>query len=158
MLPALAPPHTRTDAAAGNASTTGAHPDATSTEGATTIAAPDAALQQVLELDGALAIALVDLGSGMALATRNVVPFDLELAAAVNTEVVRAELRAIESLGLREQIEDILITLSGQYHLIRLSSRPDLAGVFSYLVLDRRRSNLALARRALKALEDQLEL
>ncbi|WP_309134545.1 hypothetical protein [Cellulomonas sp.] len=94
----------------------------------------------------------------MALATRNVVPFDLELAAAGNTEVVRAELRAIESLGLREQIEDILITLSGQYHLIRLSSRPDLAGVFSYLVLDRGRSNLALARRALKALEDQLEL
>lgn len=119
---------------------------------------PDAALQQLLELDGALAIALVDLGSGMALAQQSTVPFDLELAAAVNTEVIRAKMRAIESLGLGETIEDILITLGSQYHLIRLSARPELAGVFSYLVLDRSRSNLALARRALKGLEDQLDI
>jgi predicted regulator of Ras-like GTPase activity (Roadblock/LC7/MglB family) len=123
-----------------------------------TMATPDAALQQILELDGALAIALVDLGSGMALAQQSKVPFDLELAAAVNTEVIRSKMRAIESLGLGETIEDILITLGSQYHLIRLSARPDLAGVFSYLVLDRGRSNLALARRALKGLEDQLDI
>ncbi|MBB2924797.1 hypothetical protein [Cellulomonas cellasea] len=122
------------------------------------MATPDAALQQILELDGALAIALVDLGSGMALAQQSKVPFDFELAAAVNTEVIRAKMRAIESLGLGETIEDILITLGSQYHLIRLSARADLAGVFSYLVLDRGRSNLALARRALKGLEDQLDI
>lgn len=120
--------------------------------------APDTALARTLDLDGALAVALVDYGSGMALATRSNVPFDLELAAAVNTEVIRAKLRAIESLGLDETIEDILITLTGQYHLIRLASRPGLGGVFSYLVLDRGRANLALARRALKQLEDEIDL
>ncbi|GIG39007.1 hypothetical protein [Cellulomonas phragmiteti] len=120
--------------------------------------APDVALSRTLDLDGALAIALVDYGSGMALATRTNVPFDLELAAAVNTEVIRSKLRAIESLGLDETIEDILITLTGQYHLIRLASRPGLTGVFSYLVLDRAKANLALARRALKQLEDEIDL
>jgi len=119
---------------------------------------PDAALTRTLDLEGALAVALVDYGSGMALATRANVPFDLELAAAVNTEVIRAKLRAIESLGLEETIEDILITLTGQYHLIRIASRPGLTGVFSYLVLDRARANLALARRALKQLEDDIDL
>lgn len=122
------------------------------------MSAPDAALAKTLDLEGALAVALVDYGSGMALATRNNVPFDLELAAAVNTEVIRAKLRAIEALGIEETIEDILITLAGQYHLIRLSSRPGLTGVFSYLVLDRTRANLALARRALKQLEDDIDL
>ena len=83
----------------------------------------EAALSKVLELDGAIAIAVVDYSSGLALVQKQAAPFDLELAAAANTEVIRAKLRAIEQLGLEDGIEDILITLGRQYHLIR---QPDI--------------------------------
>ena len=54
-------------------------------------------------------------------------------------------------------VEDILITLGRQYHLIRplTSSKGSL---FLYLALDRTRSNLALARHALKRVESGLEV
>jgi hypothetical protein len=65
----------------------------------------------------------------------------------------------VESLRLDDQIEDILITLSKQYHLIRLlkSQRSD-QGLFLYLVLDRGKANLALARHALKRLEGDISI
>jgi hypothetical protein len=84
---------------------------------------------------------------------------DLDLAAAGNTEVVRAKMRTVESLRLNDSVEDILITLTGQYHLIRLLSNADGAhNLFLYLVLDRSRANLALARHHLKRIESDLEI
>ena len=83
---------------------------------------------------------------------------DLDVAAAGNTDVVRAKMRTMESLGLDDSIEDILITLGKQFHLIRLVSSPTGQGLFLYLVLQKGRSNLALARRQLEVLEKQLEI
>ncbi len=76
-----------------------------------------------------------------------------------NTEVIRAKMRTMESLRLDDQIEDILITLAKQYHLIRLlkSSRSD-QGLFLYLVLDRGKANLALARHSLKRIEGDISI
>jgi len=65
----------------------------------------------------------------------------------------------MESLGLDDTIEDILITLGKQYHLIRLlKNSRDEHGLFLYLVLDRQRANLALARHNLKRLEGELSV
>ena len=51
-------------------------------------------------------------------------------------------------------IEDILITLGKQYHIIRPSSRQE--GVFLYFVLDKQRSNLAMARRKTQDVDKEM--
>jgi hypothetical protein len=102
------------------------------------------ALNELLTTDGAMCCALVDANSGMMLGSAGS-GVDLDLAAAGNTEVMRAKLKTMQSLGLNDTIEDILITLGKQYHIIRpMANR---IGLFLYLVLDKNRSNLALARR-----------
>lgn len=113
------------------------------------------AMEQAMSIDGALAAALVDYRSGMCLAQTGSA-LNLELAAAGNTQVVRAKLQTIESLGLKKGIEDILITLADQYHLIRLA--PNHQGLFLYLVLDKNKGNLALARYKLTDIERGLQV
>lgn len=112
-------------------------------------------MEAALSIDGALAAALVDYRSGMCLAQAGG-GINLDLAAAGNTQVVRAKLQTMESLGLRRGIEDILITLVDQYHLIRLI--PNNAGLFLYLVLDKNKGNLALARYKLTEIERSLKV
>ena len=81
---------------------------------------------------------------------------NLEVAAAGNTEVVRAKRKAMTSLNIKDGIEDILITLGKQYHLIRpLRTRSTL---FFYLALDRSRANLAMARISLADVEKDLQV
>lgn len=104
-------------------------------------------LDELLNLDGALASAIVDSNSGMLLGDAGG-GLDMELAAAGNTEVVRAKLKTMKSLNLNDVIEDMLITLGKQYHIIR--PLPSAEGVFFYYVLDKSKSNLALARRKLQ--------
>ncbi|MGW1782230.1 hypothetical protein ACWCQQ_24290 [Streptomyces sp. NPDC002143] len=118
----------------------------------------ETALKEAMTVDGALGVALVDYESGMSLGTLGGGPqLDLELAAAGNTEVVRSKMRTLTSLHMDDTIEDILITLGRQYHLIRpLSSTTGT--LFLYLALDRSRSNLALARHSLKKIESTLEV
>jgi hypothetical protein len=101
-------------------------------------------LDELLTLDGAMCAAVVDSGSGMMLGAAGS-GVDLEVAAAGNTEVVRSKMKVMRALGLNDVIEDILITLGKQYHIIRPSSRKE--GVFIYYVLDKQRANLAMARR-----------
>lgn len=120
----------------------------------------EAALKEAMNIDGALGASLVDWESGMSLGAAGGGKYlDLDVAAAGNTEVIRAKMRTMEALRLDDSIEDILITLAKQYHLIRLlrNSRNE-QGLFLYLVLDRQRANLALARHALKRIEGEIAL
>lgn len=114
-------------------------------------------LSSAMELDGAIAAALVDWESGMTLGTAGGgADFDVEFAASGNTQVVKAKMAVMRDLGLPGSIEDILITLSSQYHLIRpLTSNPSL---FLYLAIDGKRGNLGLARHRLRAIESKLSI
>ena len=119
-------------------------------------------LEQITEdlsqISGFVAAAVVNAESGMSLATRSTdSSFAIEIAAAANTEVVRAKNDARRALGLEDsKIEDILITLSTQYHLIRPSAKNPM--LFIYLALDRTRANLALARHTLSTAESKLDI
>ena len=101
-------------------------------------------LDELMSLDGAMCAAVVDSASGMMLGSAGS-GIDMEIAAAGNTEVVRAKIKTMRALGLNDVIEDILISLGKQCHIIRPSARQE--GVFIYLVMDRARANLAMARR-----------
>ena len=112
-------------------------------------------LEDLMHIDGAMAAAVVDSNSGMVLGKVGG-GLDLDVAGAGNTEVVRAKLKTMKSLGLKDEIEDILITLGKQYHIIRpMTQRP---GVFVYLVLDRAKANLALARIKTNEIEGTMTL
>ena len=117
----------------------------------------ETALKEAMEIDGALGVALVDYDSGMALGTLGGGRYlDLEVASAGNTEVIRAKMRTLQALNLDQKIDDILITLSSQYHLIRLLSSRQGGGLFLYLALDRDKANLAMARHRLRQVESAL--
>ena len=122
------------------------------------MATVDETLKGALEIEGAIAAALVDYESGMSLGQAGGGAIDLDVAAAGNTDVVRAKLRTMQRLGLSEQIEDILITLGTQIHLIRLIQSQSGQGLFLYLVLKKDSSNLAMARRQLTILERDLAI
>jgi hypothetical protein len=123
------------------------------------MAGMDVSLNEMMSIDGTIGAAIVDHGSGMALGTLGgSKELDLQVAAAGNTEVIKAKLRTMNSLGLKDGIEDILITLTGQYHIIRPITGRSGKGQFLYLALDRTRANLALARHLLKTIEEKLEL
>ena len=109
-------------------------------------------LKDLLSLAGALCAAVVDYDSGMMLASVGT-GVDMEIASAGNTEVVRSLTRTMDLLNLQDNVEDILISLGRQYHLIRPMKKQK--GLFLYFVLDRARANLALARRMLLQAEGE---
>ena len=111
-------------------------------------------LPKLMEIDGCIGCCIVDSNSGMMLGAAGGGPISLEIAAAGNTEVVRSKRKTMKALNMNDQIEDMLITLGRQYHLIRPLASND--ALFIYLVLDKQRSNLAMARHQLQAIERDL--
>ncbi|MFB7473293.1 hypothetical protein [Kitasatospora sp. NPDC056184] len=120
----------------------------------------ETSLKEAMAIEGAIGVALVDYGSGMALGTLgDGGELDLNVAAAGNTDVVRAKMRAMEHLNLLDnEIEDILVSLTTQYHLLRPLTTQGGRGLFLFLALNRGRANLAMARHQLKRIESTLEV
>lgn len=114
-------------------------------------------ISELANIQGFIAACLVDSESGLMLAQETSgAKFDIEAAGAANTEVVRAKNEAIQTLGLDDGIEEILISLGTQLHLLRpLASNPM---VFVYVALERKKANLGLARIAVKNIEGTLKV
>ena len=97
------------------------------------------------DASGFIAASLVDLDSGMTLAVKSVRPeFDLTAASAYNSELVKQKLKIMRTLGLTGTIEDMLISLTDQIHLVKLVG----PNTFLYLAVDKSLSNLAIVRAA----------
>lgn len=102
-------------------------------------------LARAREIEGYVASCLVLWSNG------GVVCFDgsidLRPAAVITAEVMRRKQKTIEDMGIDDEAEDLLITSTNQYHLLRdLHSE---VPAFIYIVLDRTRSNPMLAKLAL---------
>jgi len=114
-------------------------------------------LEKIMSTDGAIGTCVVDSNSGMMLGSAGGGgTLNIEVAAAGNTEVVRAKRKTMKSLGLNDSIEDILITLGKQYHIIRLCEAND--AMFIYVVLDKAKANLAMARLQISEAEKQMQI
>lgn len=113
----------------------------------------DAVLQRLLSFDGAMSVAVVDSDSGMVLGKAGT-GVDIELAAAGASVILRARLASMKALGTAEHIDDLLISLSSRVEIIHpLPSNP---AIFTYLIADKAKSSLALAR--YKATEADLQI
>lgn len=112
-------------------------------------------LEKLQQMDGFIGAALVDSDSGMVLGSLGGnASINLEVASAGDTQVIRAKRKTMSNLGMSDEIEDVLVTTSKQYHLLRpLRSR---SAVFFCLLLDRSRANLAMARMTLADTEKDL--
>ena len=106
----------------------------------------DAIAKIEADVNGVIATAAVDLESGMTLAAKsNRADFDLAVASAYNSELVKQKLKIMRALNLKVALEDMLLTLTDQFHLIKI-----LPGntSFLYLAADRSATNLAILRNA----------
>lgn len=98
------------------------------------------------EMSGFIAASIVDLESGMTLAARSArSDFDLAVASAYNSELVKQKLKIVKALGLKTTLEDMLLTLGDQLHLIKIFPGGQ---TFLYLAADRGSTNLAIVRNA----------
>ena len=106
------------------------------------------------EIAGFIGACLVDSESGLMLASEGGGKIDLEAAAALNTQVVKAKLQAIEALGVTDGIEASRCPRGNQWHLSRpLEANP---AMFLYVALDKKGANLGMARLQVKKIESSL--
>ena len=106
----------------------------------------DAIAKIEADVNGVIATAAVDLESGMTLAAKsNRGDFDLTVASAYNSELVKQKLKIMRALNLKVQLEDMLLTLTDQFHLIKLLPG---GNSFMYMAVDRSSTNLAILRNA----------
>jgi hypothetical protein len=95
------------------------------------------------EIPGFIAASLVDLESGMTLGAKTVrQDFDLAAASAYNSEMVKQKQKIMRALSLKTNLEDMLITLGDQIHLIKMVTPSS----FIYLAADRASANIAIVR------------
>ena len=111
------------------------------------------ALAEMLTLDGLLGCAVVDGTTGLVLARelREDQPVDMDLAAAACAQVLRAHRLAARSMGLSENTEEVMTSAGARQQVLRTMSHfPEL---FLVVLLDKQRTNLALARFKLMEVE-----
>jgi predicted regulator of Ras-like GTPase activity (Roadblock/LC7/MglB family) len=110
-------------------------------------------LEKLLSFDGAMCVALVDSETGMILGKAGS-GIEIDLAAAGASVILRARLASTKALGTDEKIDDLLISLTSQVQIIH--PLPRNPSIFIYLIGDKSKASLAMAR--YKATEAELQI
>ena len=115
----------------------------------------ESVLEKLLAFDGSIGVALVDSESGMVLGEAGSAN-NLGLSAAGASVILRARLATNKALGIAEKIDDVLISLSGQVQIIHpLANNPKF---FVYMIGDKTKSGLAMARYKATEADHQIQL
>lgn len=113
-------------------------------------------LKAIFELDGVLAASIVDTNTGMPLIQDSKSPINLESYCAYMVEVVKSHKKFLTKLNINDKIEDIVINLDKNYHIITFVLKQD--NLFIYVILDKENSNLGMTRLVLMQLEEELDI
>ncbi|MCL9809284.1 hypothetical protein [Flavobacterium luminosum] len=96
------------------------------------------------EMPGFISISIIEVKSGITFFSKNSNKnFDLEHASRFALEIIRAQLNANYTLGKNQTIEDIVVMLSDQLQILKMSENNDY---FIYLVVNASKANLAFTR------------
>ena len=105
-------------------------------------------------ISGYIGISVAEMASGESLISDSALDgFDPALACAYNVEIINAKRKAMKSLGLNENLNDIHFNLDSQIHIINISPSGDY---FVYLAVDSKKANLALTRTLLNKYKQEL--
>ena len=100
------------------------------------------------DLSGFIGASVVDINTGMSLVSTSRYPdFDLDIAAAYNSEMVKAKFKTMEALGIQGGLQDMLLTLNDQFHMIKMMDN----NLFVYVAAFSDQTNLALMRNVVKS-------
>jgi len=113
-------------------------------------------LAAAMDLPGAVAIGLADMDSARCIAGCGAERLDLDAAAAGNTSFLRAEMRLLQEMDIRDVIEETMVTVGQRVHLIRPVRSKGTAGLFLFVVLDCKRVDLGIARYRFAQIEREL--
>jgi hypothetical protein len=78
------------------------------------------------------------------------------ILAAGASDVVQVIRLMTASLGDTDDVEDVIVTLGRHHHIVRTLPDAGVDGLFVAMTLDREHTNLALARRQMRALDAAL--
>jgi hypothetical protein len=110
-------------------------------------------LTPVMAIDGFRLGCLIDASTGMVLASlQNQDAFAPSIAAAGAADIVSVLAMLNGKLATGEVLEDMVITFSDSFFMIRPVERDKEPQILLLVVTDRHRTNLALARRSLRDL------
>ena len=113
------------------------------------------ALEQGRTLEGSLATLLVETATGNLIAAAiGAKGVDVEVAAAATAELARQKPRVEERIGLKDTFNEVLLTSTRRYYLLRPVGSD--GRMFLLLVLDRTKANLTAAQEGLAAIERAL--
>jgi hypothetical protein len=109
-------------------------------------------LHQILGIDGARTVALVDVGTGMVVSAAGDEPGGLPVAAASLADEARLTSGALGPDAQGGELDEMLTITPDRFQFMKILSRAQGEGLLLFVDVDSSRTNLALAARQLALL------